>query len=200
MLESEINFMGSIRWQNSARLYCGFEHNTEVLDEDWEVRDGLNIPMDTYRGWNTFLWLFTNESTDVTGNLFLTFGNYYTGTRFQLNPDVVLYNFDRTRIDLSLTYNHVDLPVGNFNTKTLGCRLYYYFSPKLYLKAYLQYNDDRKANDGNVITLANILLRWIYRPGSDLYLVYNDAREHRFDFHEVSNRTVMLKATYFWRK
>ena len=113
---------------------------------------------------------------------------------------VLINNYERTKIEFDFSFNHVNLPDGKFNTHTLGSRFYYFFSTKLYLKAYLQYNDDRKANEGNNLTLSNILLRWIYRPGSDLYLVYNDSRGIGPSHVEISNRTLMLKATFFWRK
>jgi hypothetical protein len=200
MLESQISGGFSIRYQNSARIFGGFNRETEFLDEEWEVRPGIVIPMDTYQGWNSYLWIMSNESAKLSGGFFMNYGNYYTGKGLRFGPELVINNFRRTRIEFDLNFNYVNLPQGNFDTRTLGCRCYYYFSTKLYVKAYLQYNDDRKNNDGNILTLANILLRWIYRPGSDLYLVYNDGREIGPAKSDITNRTLMLKATFFWRK
>lgn len=200
MLESKINSSFSIHYQNSARIYGGINRETEFLDEEWEVRPGITIPKNTYSGWNSFLWIRSNQSANLSGGFFVNYGDYYTGKGIRFGPDLVINNFERTKIEFDLNFNHVNLPQGKFNTRTLGCRMYYYFSTKLYLKAYLQYNDDRKKNDGNILTIANILLRWIYRPGSDLYLVYNDGREIGSSKTEILNRTIMLKATFFWRK
>ncbi|MBC8182491.1 carbohydrate binding family 9 domain-containing protein [candidate division KSB1 bacterium] len=200
ILESQINSSFSISYQNSARIYGGINRETEFLDDDWEVRPGINIPKRKYRGWNSFLWVRSNESANLSAGFFMNYGDYYTGKGLRFGPELVINNFERTKIEFDFSFNHVNLPQGKFDTHTLGCRLYYYFSTKLYLKAYLQYNDDRKENDGNILTLANILLRWIYRPGSDLYLVYNESREMGASKSEITNRTLMLKATYFWRK
>ena len=200
MLESEMSSSISIHFQNSARIYGGINRETEYLDEDWEIRPDIEIPKNTYHGWSSFLWMMSNQSADFSGGFFLNYGDYYTGKAVRFGPDLVITHFDRTKIEFNLSFNHVNLPQGKFDTRTLGCRMYYYFSTKLYLKAYLQYNDDRKRNDGNVLTLANILLRWIYRPGSDLYIVYNDGRGIGQSNVEISNRTLMLKVTYFWRK
>jgi hypothetical protein len=89
--------------------------------------------------------------------------------------------------------------VGSFDIRTLGCRIYYFFSTNLYVKAYLQWKDDKKANDGNRIALSNILFRWIHRPGSDIYLVYNEGWNIGPLGNQMSNRSILLKFTYFWR-
>jgi hypothetical protein len=130
----------------------------------------------------------------------LSYGDYYTGNRFSANPALKLSNLRRFQAELDLELNHVNLPAGSFDARTVGCRMLYFFSTNLYLKAYLQLNDDRLANDGDRITLANILLRWIYRPGSDFYIVYNDGRLIGPTGTRISNRTIMLKTTFFWRK
>jgi len=200
LLESRISYVFSVHFQNSARIFGGLNSETEFLDEEWEVRPGIVIPKNTYHGWDSFLWVMSNQSADLSGGFFMNYGDYYTGKALRFGPELVINNFERTKIEFDFSFNHVNLPDGKFNTHTLGSRFYYFFSTKLYLKAYLQYNDDRKANEGNILTLSNILLRWIYRPGSDLYLVYNDSRGIGPSHVEISNRTLMLKATFFWRK
>jgi len=200
MLEAEMSTGISIHFENSARIWTGIERNYEYLDEDWEVRPDLMIPKDTYKSWRGYVWFLSNESNDIAGDIMVSYGDYYTGKSLRTGPEVTFYNFDRIRLDADVSYNFVDLPVGNFTTKTLGFRMYYYFSTKLYLKTYLQWNDDRKAHDGNQVSIANILLHWIYKPGSDFYLVFNEGRLIGNGVQEISNRTIMAKATFFWRK
>ena len=76
----------------------------------------------------------------------------------------------------------------------------YFFSTELYLKAYVQWNDDKVYNFGKEKIISNLLLRWIYSPESNLYLVYNDGRLVGPGESEIVNRTFMVKATFFWRK
>jgi hypothetical protein len=45
------------------------------------------------------------------------------------------------------------------------------FSPNAFVRALLQFNDDSQE------ALANVLFRYSYRPGSDLFVVYNDERD-----------------------
>jgi hypothetical protein len=62
------------------------------------------------------------------------------------------------------------------------------------LKSFVQYNDDRRAAS------VNLLLWWVYRPGSDLYVVYDQGWETDIPGPEglrVRNRSLSLKFTYW---
>ncbi len=200
MLEAEISSMFGVRFQNGGFIYAGLAHKKEFIDEDWEVRPGFIIPMETYDDLNSFLFMQTDESKNLFGRLRITYGDYFTGTRFSMAPEIVSTSINRMNAEFNFDINYVSLPEGDFQAQTFSCRLYYYFSTKMYLKAYIQFNDDKLNNDGDRISLANLLFRWTYRPGSDFYIVYNDTRLFGASDGLVSNRALMLKLTYFWRK
>jgi hypothetical protein len=71
--------------------------------------------------------------------------------------------------------NDVTLPHARFHTDELGLHLDYSFNPKMYLNAFIQYN-----NEADQIS-SNIRYRFIHRPLSDIYVVYNDVRDRRRD-------------------
>jgi hypothetical protein len=50
-------------------------------------------------------------------------------------------------------------------------RASYSFSPDLFVKSFIQYNDERRSAS------FNFLFWYVYRPGSDLYVVYNEGWE-----------------------
>jgi len=71
----------------------------------------------------------------------------------------------------------------------------YSFSPDLFVKGFLQYNDERR------LASLNLLLWYIYRPGSDLYVVYNQGWETDVPGPrdlQVRNRSLSIKMTYWW--
>ena len=103
-------------------------------------------------------------------------------------------------MELDYRHNNIQLPDGKFRTNTLGLRMFYFFSTDLYVKAYIQWNDDKHFNAGRERIVSDILLRWIYKPACNFYVVYNDARLVGPGSTEIINRTLMLKVTYFWRK
>ena len=59
------------------------------------------------------------------------------------------------------------LPQGNFTTNLFAGRVNYNFSRKLLTSALMQVNSAAR------ISTINVRLRYIYRPNSDLFIIYN---------------------------
>jgi hypothetical protein len=58
----------------------------------------------------------------------------------------------------------------------------------MFASALLQYNSGRD------VIAANVRLRWEYRPGSELFVVYNDERDTRArGFPELATRSLIVK-------
>jgi len=200
LLDSEITANFTVRFQNSSDITLTLQKENEFLPYDWEVRSGHLIPEGTYGGYDFSLRANSDRSRAFSGRLNVSYGHYYGGNDLRLGGSATITRFERMRMELDFSHNLIQLPTGNFRTNTFGLRSFYYFSTELYFKAYVQWNGDRLAFEGREKMLANLLLRWIYRPGSDLYVVYNDIRLVGPGGDEIQNRTLMLKATFFWRK
>ena len=69
---------------------------------------------------------------------------------------------------LSLDYNNVNLPEGDFETTLVGVTLGYFFTPRIYLQSLIQYSDqiDRFS--------ANVRFGWLNTAGTGLFIVYNE--------------------------
>ena len=85
------------------------------------------------------------------------------------------------------TREDVDLPSGDFRTTLVTTRLNYSFTPHMFLDALIQYNSTVKG------IASNIRFNFIYKPLSDLFLVYN---ERRSTTGEVRERALIAKFTY----
>jgi len=70
-----------------------------------------------------------------------------------------------------------------------GARITYSFSTKLFYRGFLQYNSEDKEFS------ANLLLNYIYKTGSNFYLVYNELWE-RNGKAKVKNRTILTKIAH----
>ncbi len=81
--------------------------------------------------------------------------------------------------------NDVNLPQGAFDTQLARFRVDYSFNTRMFLNTFVQYNSATSS------WLTNIRYRFIYRPLSDFYLVYNDTRAAG----RTGQRTVALKHT-----
>jgi hypothetical protein len=200
MLDSEVGASFGIEFQSSARFSFDVKQNNEFIDYDWEVREGFLIPTGTYSGWDYSIGANSDKSRSIAGSINLNYGDYYTGRNMRFGLGGTITFIPRVRAEIDFSHNYVSLPEGRFHTNTLGFRTFYFFSTELYLKAYVQWNDDKYYNEGREKLISNILLRWIYSPESNLYLVYNDGRLIGPGNNEITNRTFMVKATFFWRK
>lgn len=94
-------------------------------------------------------------------------------------------------VDLSWNWDRVDVPFdnGEFTTSILSARFKYSFSPDLFAKAFIQWNDFEKK------IISNFLLNFIHTPGSDFYLVYNEEWDTEGGINTL-NRTVVAKLTH----
>jgi hypothetical protein len=200
MLDNEVQASFSIEFQNSSRFSVNIQRESEYIDYDWEVREGFLIPEGTYSGFMYSLNAQSDRSRAIAGGVNINYGSYYSGNQLNFGLDSTITRIKRVRMELDYRYNFINLPEGSFHTNTLGLRMFYFFSTDLYVKAYLQWNDDKYFNAGRERVVSDILLRWIYRPACNLYVVYNDTRLIGPGSDEIVNRTLMVKLTYFWRK
>jgi hypothetical protein len=127
--------------------------------------------------------------------LILERGGYYGGNKKTSRINLNALLLKTLLIELNYTRNQVALPdYPSFSTNTINARISYSVSPDLYLKSFVQYND------GNNLANFNFLLWYIYRPGSDLYVVYNQGwdtdipGEHSF---RARDRSLTVKITYW---
>ncbi|MBC7187100.1 MAG: carbohydrate binding family 9 domain-containing protein [Calditrichaeota bacterium] len=199
LLDSGMDASFGVRFQNSAHLQLGVSREYEWLPEAWELRPGLVVPQGEYTGYEGFVEVTSDRGRSLSGSLDLHAGAYYTGRNVGLRAESEFTAIPQVKLALNYNHNYVSLDGGQFHTNTLGVRFFYFFSTELFFKAYVQWNDDRLNYGGKHRIVSNFLLRWIYSPGSDLYVVVNDGRLVGPGGQEITNRTVLLKATRFLR-
>ncbi|MAF12059.1 hypothetical protein CMK11_16570 [Candidatus Poribacteria bacterium] len=166
--------------------------STEYLDEEFEIRDGIFIPVGTY-GFRTLnARVETDEakmlSLEVTGGG----GGFFDGSRGGIGGELAFRPSGRFNLRGRYRFDHVDLPAGEFNANILATRVDYAFMPDLVTKLFTQWN-----SDAEVITM-NFLLSFLYRPGSNLFLAFNRAWDHSGDGVELVDSALVAKLTYWW--
>jgi hypothetical protein len=94
---------------------------------------------------------------------------------------------------LGYTYNRVDIPADAFNADLARMKLSLALSTRLTANALLQYNDE------DDLLAANLRINFIHRPGSDLFIVFNEERGSDGSLWDLNNRTALMKVTYLAR-
>ncbi len=150
----------------------GFNITGEGLKEPFEIREGIVIPAGTY---NNLDWQFranTNLSAPLSGSIGWEAGGFYTGTRVGPNVGVTWRWQDRLVTSLRVNYYDVRLnETDKFKTAIVALSGSYAFTPRIYVGAQVQYNDDTEDLSSNV------RFAWLDTAGTGLYVVYNDT-EH----------------------
>jgi hypothetical protein len=133
----------------------------------------------------------SDHSRKLGGSIQVGGGTFYNGTFLGVRLTNYWKPNDKLGIDLSWNWNRVDVPFpnGQFTTSIVGYRMSYSFTPNLFTKAYLQWNQFDKR------IISNFLVNFIHTPGSDFYLVYNEEWNTGNKF-KTMNRTVLAKITY----
>ena len=134
----------------------------------------------------------SNASRPISGIVNYSLIDYWSGERRQLLFSTNVHPTANLSVDFIYTHNTVDHPQGAFDTTTLSNRVLYAFTTDLFVKSYIQWNDlDEKVS-------ANVLVGWEYRPGSEIYFVYDEIRD-RFDRTNLASRNRMLLAKWTYK-
>ena len=188
----EITLTNYFRFESGA--YIGFlpKRTTEHLDEDFEIRDGIIIPPGEYNFTEMMIRGSTDDTKALTGQYSVNFGNFYNGSKWGFTLDAGFKPNGRLNVQPMFQFNRVTLPQDAFNASIFGARVGYSFSTTLFAKIFAQWNSD------DDIIAGNILLNYIYRPGSDFYLVLNQIYDTGGAKTGLDETTVVAKMTYWW--
>ncbi|MDX1702368.1 MAG: DUF5916 domain-containing protein, partial [Melioribacteraceae bacterium] len=192
-LETRFNLIGIFTvLNNGANVFLGHANNYERLTEDFEIYEDVIIPQDIYK-FNNFWGEFrSDQSKIISGKLGTNFGDFFDGDIFSYSLGLNLKLGSRFTAEVEYNRNNVKLPVGNFIATIMSTRFIYTFSPKLFVKAFIQWNSDTET------VIGNFLLNLIHTPGGDLYLVYNEELEKGRSKFNTINRSVLVKFTHLF--
>jgi hypothetical protein len=131
------------------------------------------IPVGTYSYTHPKFYVNTTPARKLSQQFSWEPGGFYGGTKssfvgrilYKIKPQLqITYNFQR---------DHIEVPFANgtFSTRLDGVSLFIAAGRHFYSNSLIQYDNVSRQ------VQANIRVRWIHRPGSDLYLVYNTAHK-----------------------
>lgn len=169
-----------------------FRSAYEVEDLHYAFDIGLiHIADKDYTNQRQTVSFSSNPSRLVSGSIGYTNEDFWDGKRQQVSLSHNFHPVAKLSVDLIYAFNNIDHPQADYHTNTLSNRILYAFNTDLFAKTFVQWNDfDKRIS-------ANFLLSYMYRPGSDIYLVYNEIRDRLLSpAMNVRDRILMLKITY----
>jgi len=140
----------------------------ERIEQSFDIRrDGsIIIPAGTYRDLSSEIWVRTNVARPLSAYAEVGYEGFWTGTRTQIDAETTVRPMPGINITGAWSHTIVNLAEGNFTTDLVRLRSNLDFTPFISFTGIVQYD-----------TLSELVglyqrLRWIIRPGADLYLVY----------------------------
>ncbi len=182
---------GSMLWDSDDGFNLDFRRFFDRVDEAFSVGD-VEIPAGDYEMNQISLTTFTQTSRPFSSFCQVDYGDYFHGDRVSLSLDSQWRMTYQLAIEVRYQRNWINLPETDlFTTNVVGTRVSYALNTRFFTKLYAQWNDDAERAS------ANFLINYIYRPGSDFYLVYDQAWDASEGLH-ARDWTVLSKFTYLF--
>jgi hypothetical protein len=195
-LQTRINhakFSGYFR--DSSGIAYKYYDETEVLTLPFEIKHGLFVPPGTYHFGHHFFGFQTDYTKPLGAVGRLAWGDYYDGNFIQ-SLGYLAYR-PVPGLFLAATYQQtkVHLREGSFTNNILLGEVTYAFTARLSTRLWVQY--DRGAN-----LREKFEVDWELRPGSKLFVVYEDIKTY-IDFFDprqptfgTPGRSLLAKIVY----
>jgi len=168
---------------------------TERLELPFEIHPGIVLPASTYH----YSWGFFGFQTDYSKNLGATgrvrIGELYDGDIVQIFGATVWRPMERLLLFFSYEDSRINLPQGNFRRGLTFIEADFGLAKNITGKAIYQSLSQDRSN-------LQVIVDWAYRPGSNIYFVYNDIGDLLdSEFRPASGFTIdsrkfLVKASY----
>jgi len=161
-----------------------------LLDEAFDLADSVPVPVGGYRNTISNLYVATSTARPVATNGYLSKQRFFGGRMASVGAELRLALGSHVSLIAAWDRNDADLPGGSFVADVTRLRMSYAVTTRLFANALVQYNSlERRAS-------ANLRLHWMYRPGSDVFVVLNEERGSDISAWAFASRGLRLKVTY----
>ncbi|MEK9687220.1 MAG: sugar-binding protein [Gammaproteobacteria bacterium] len=183
-IQSEVINWRVFDLQDHGGDYLRFSYilNTEGLNRDFTVSEGVTIPSGLYKYADTQIELATGAHRKIYGTLTYSNGDFYEGTKTTITPAITWRPNSHLLLNTGFSINDVSLPQGSFTKELLSLRSELVFSNQLSWVTLAQWD-----NGSNKIGI-NSIFHWIPEAGRELFFVINNTL-----FDEEDNNSFALE-------
>lgn len=183
-----------LRTRSAAEAYLYAVHSFERLQAPFRISPEVAIAPGEYSFDAAGVRYLTHSSRPVSIEGSAELGGFYDGDRLSNNVTLRLRPNRFVRSETAWQLERVDLPAGDFTANILRQRFALALTPRALANVFLQYNDLT-----DLVSL-NLRLNWTYRPGSDLYLVFNQRWNTGSGTAENRDWQILAKLTYLFQR
>ena len=199
LLTRRIHNMVGTYFEDGSGVTIYYNDHFEQLDFPFHIRPEVTIPAGTYRFGE---WVFSyrsDPSRRLYGQARYSPQTFFGGTRTDVQATLGLRATSRLAAEALFNRSDVVLPGGAFVADLASLRVDFTISPRMTLRTLSQYNSTTSELSHSV------RFNWIYSPGSDIYVAYDELRLDgdplRLDPHiqrwsGLRSRQLAVKMTY----
>ncbi|HLQ44647.1 MAG TPA: hypothetical protein VK137_07965, partial [Planctomycetaceae bacterium] len=184
-----------VEFHSSDKLILRHSDNYEFLRLPFGIAPAVTIPVGGYHFNSTSAGFNFGQQRKLSGNVSAEYGSFYTGRKTAIGFSSGRVNVTpQFSLEPIFSVNWVDLAEGSFTARLVGSRITYTVTPRMFVSALPQYRSSTNT------VASNVRLRWEFRPGSELFVVYNEERDTLTPrFPALANRAVILKINRLFR-
>ncbi|MXW09226.1 MAG: hypothetical protein F4X47_10850 [Gammaproteobacteria bacterium] len=201
LVTRRIHHMLGTRLQNGAYINIWYNANLEVLDQPFHVRPDVVVEPGTHRFGDWRFSFNSDPSRRLYGTVYYSPQTFFDGDRTDYSASAGFRLTSQLAAEGAFTRNDVRLPGGDFSADIASFRVDYALSPTMTLRTVTQYNS--LTDQWSTAARFN----YIYRPGSDIYIVYDELRRNDYDefgryneFASFRERQLIVKVTYLFSR
>ena len=186
------HFMNGFYMQDGSFINVIYQRNLDVLDAPFTIQSNVTIPVGSYNFHELDLTYNTNPAKRFYERFTYQPMQFYGGTRQTITGAVGVRATSHLSSELTFSRNDVRLPYGDFLANLAILRVDFAITPRATVRSLTQYNSLT-----NEVT-NSVRFNFIYRPGSDIYVVYNDLQQTGLAPGSLvpSDRQLVVKMNY----
>lgn len=187
------HFMNGFYMQDGSFFNVIYQRDLDVVDKAFVVpQTQVTIPVGSYKFDEATFTYNTNPAKRFYERFTWNPMQFYGGSKQAISAAVGVRAGSHLASEFSYTRNDAKLPFGDFVQNLSILRVDYALSPRATIRSLTQYNS--LTND----VTNNIRFNFLYRPGSDLYIVYTDLQQTWLpqDVFQASDRQIVVKLSY----
>jgi hypothetical protein len=186
-IETEAVVLPGIDFLNEAgdSLSLGITRNRENFSEGFEMVPGVEVPGGDYRFNRAYALLASTSARPLSAFASVDVGGLYDGDSRDYGAGFEWRVNKHAALGTEVTLSQIDLPTGNADVVVGGARANLSFNPRVSWNTVVQYD-----NVSETVGI-NSRLKWIVRPGSNIFLVAN----YGYDVEDGTFRTLSRELT-----
>jgi cellulose/xylan binding protein with CBM9 domain/uncharacterized protein DUF5916 len=190
LLDREQISQWTTRFSSDDATRLNTTHLFDRVERAFEIAKGFIVPAGDYGFRDTWAEYEGSGKRILSGRVRYGGGGFYGGTRNYVQLAPAFRPAPLVSIEAGYEYNRITLPQGAFTTHVVNGRMNFNVSNKWLTTTLAQYDS---ASSRKILFFR---LNYIFRPGDNLFFVFNQTTQPTTLARDERERAVMVKWTY----